>query len=237
MANLFLSLAASSLLLLGSCSNEHSQGSGSSLSVEAFAHKMKQLPDAPVIDVRTPEEFSKGHLQNATNIDWNGNDFGNGIARLDKSKPVLVYCLSGGRSAAAASKMRAEGFKEVYEMEGGMMKWRAAGMPETTDTQNKAIGMTKAQFDTLTGSKPMVLVDFYADWCTPCKKMKPYLDEIGETMAGKVTLVRINADNNPQLCKEMGIDGLPVLQLYSNHKMTWTHTGYIDKETVMKQLQ
>lgn len=81
-----------------------------------------------------------------------------------------------------------------------------------------------------------MLVDFYADWCAPCNKMKPYLDEISNDMAEKVVVVRIYADDNKQLCKELKVDALPVLQLYKNKALTWTNTGYITKEEVLKQI-
>ena len=90
----------------------------------SFDATIKSTANAVVIDVRTPEEFSKGHLQNAKNIDWNGANFDKQTESIDKTKPVFVYCLSGGRSSAAAAKMRSNGFTTVYELEGGMMKWR-----------------------------------------------------------------------------------------------------------------
>jgi thioredoxin len=194
------------------------------------------MPTATIIDVRTTDEFSKGHLANANNYDWNGNEFDKQIAPLDKSKPVFVYCLSGGRSSSAASKMRSEGFKTVYELDGGIMKWRGANLPETTDNTVTPNGMSKLQFDALLNSDKLVLIDFYADWCAPCKKMKPYLDEISKDMADRVVVIRINADDNQALCKELKIDALPVLQLYKNKTLKWTNTGFIDKAEVVKQL-
>jgi thioredoxin 1 len=237
MKRLLILSAIVALLLNSGCSNGQS-GDKTTLSVSEFAERIKQIPAVPVIDVRTPEEFAKGHLQNARNIDWNGNDFLNQISTLDKSKPVLVYCLSGMRSEAAASKMRAHGFKEVFELKGGIMKWRAAGYPETTNTVTAASsGMTKEQFDKLLSSDKLVLVDFFADWCAPCKKMKPSLDEISAEMKDKVEVIRINADDHQGLCKELKVDALPVLQLYKNKSLTWTHTGYLDKKEIVKVLE
>ena len=94
-----------------------------------FAEKLKEMPTATIIDVRTIDEFSKGHLANALNYDWNEIEFDKQISSLDKSKPVFVYCLSGGRSSSAASKMRSEGFKTVYELDGGISQWSADGLP------------------------------------------------------------------------------------------------------------
>ncbi len=225
---------------LTGCTNAQTNGENkqinTNLSATEFAEKMKQYPTAPIIDVRTPEEFAKGHLQNAVNYNWNDNSFVTNIAPLDKGKPVFVYCLSGGRSSSAANKMRADGFKEVYEMNGGIMKWRAANLPETTANGAATQGMDRKQFDALLSSDKLVLVDFYADWCAPCKKMKPYLDEILVDMADKVKVIRINADDNQALCKELNIDGLPVLHLYKNNAIVWQNVGFIDKDAVVKQL-
>ncbi len=224
-------------ILLNSCSSGQTNSTTkTNLSAIEFADKIKELPNATIIDVRTPDEFSKGHLANANNYDWNGNEFDKQIALLDQSKPVFVYCLSGGRSSSAASKMRSEGFKTVYELDGGIMKWRGANLPETTDNTVVSSGMTRQQFDALLNSDKLVLMDFYADWCAPCKKMKPYLDEISKDMANNVVVIRINVDDNQALCKELKIDALPVLQLYKNKIMTWTNIGFIDKAEVVKQL-
>lgn len=101
------------------------------LTAAEFDAKIKGDPTAPLIDVRTPDEFSQGHLPNAVNIDWNGNNFNTQIAALDKTKPVYVYCLSGARSGSAADKMRTDGFTEVYELSGGIKQWKAENRPVT----------------------------------------------------------------------------------------------------------
>jgi len=118
------------IVLAGSC---RAQTSKYSLTVVEFAEKINELPDAPVIDVRTPSEFSQGHLLKSVNIDWQGHSFIEQITMLDKSKPVLIYCRSGRRSAEAAKKMRAEGFKEVYELNTGILGWKEAGYEEQKD--------------------------------------------------------------------------------------------------------
>lgn len=226
------------LFFFTSCINGQTNGEKTNLSATEFSDKIKELPNAPLLDVRTPEEFSKGHLVNALNYNWNGDDFDKQISTLDKKQPVFVYCLSGGRSSSAASKLRRDGFEKVYELDGGIMKWRGANLPETTDEkQAKPAGMTKQQFDALLNSDKLVLIDFYADWCGPCKLMKPYLEEISKEMSDKVQVIRINADDNQALCKELKIDALPVLQIYKNKTMTWSNVGMIEKAAVVSQLK
>jgi thioredoxin len=236
MKNLFPFLFVTALLF-AACSNGQSQNTKTVLAATEFAAKIKELPSAPIIDVRSPEEFANGHVQNARNINWNGSDFDAQISKFDKSQPILVYCLSGGRSGSAASQMRSQGFKEVYEMEGGMMQWRSARLPETTDNKIVSAGMSKADFDKLLQTDKVVLIDFYAEWCAPCKKMKPSLDEISKEMADKVVIVRIDADANPALCAAMKIEALPVIQLYKNQKLAWNNLGFTEKATMVSEIE
>lgn len=227
-------------LLFSSCSNGQNSNNNQEndknvLTAQEFSEKLQKQESPQLVDVRTPDEYSKGHLKNALNYDWNGDNFESQIQNLDKSKPVYVYCLSGRRSAAAAEKMRSEGFTKVYELEGGIMSWRASNLPEVTGESGPA-GLTRSQFDSLTsGSKP-VLVDFYADWCMPCKVMKPYLDEIANENKDKMVLLRIDADNNMQLSKELKIEALPTLQFYKDNKMVWQEVGLLSKEDILKKM-
>ncbi|HUH47557.1 MAG TPA: rhodanese-like domain-containing protein [Arenibacter sp.] len=77
------------------------------------------LKDAILIDVRTPEEYAEGHLENAQNINWYATDFAEQFEGMDKGKTVYVYCKVGGRSAKAQEKLRSLGFEHVVNLEGG----------------------------------------------------------------------------------------------------------------------
>jgi thioredoxin len=224
-------------VLFTSCIN--SQSSKTNLAPSDFSKKIGETSEAFILDVRTPQEFSEGHIENAKNADWYGSSFDAQISKIDKSKPVFVYCLGGGRSSAAASHMRSEGFKEVYELDGGMMAWRSSGLSETTNTstKTKAEGMTKDQFDKLITSDKIVIVDFFAVWCAPCKKMKPHLEEISKEMTDKVMVTKINVDENPVLAKELKIEGLPTLHFYKAGKLYSTKLGYLSKEDIILQLK
>ena len=120
-------------MFLNSCTNGQNKSSKTSLSAVEFAAKIKEIPTAPMVDVRSTEEYSSGHLQGSKNINWNGDNFEGQILKLDKTKPVFVYCHSGRRSAAAANYMRSLGFKEVYELDGGISSWMQANLPTTTN--------------------------------------------------------------------------------------------------------
>lgn len=128
----FLVLHISLFLLMSfGCTSGQTQSNKNNLPPKEFSEKLNQLSGAVILDVRTPGEYADGHLINAMNVDWNGDDFDAGIKTIDKSTPVFVYCQAGGRSASAAKKMRSEGYKEVYELKGGFEEWQAAKLPET----------------------------------------------------------------------------------------------------------
>jgi rhodanese-related sulfurtransferase len=80
-----------------------------------------------LIDVRTPEEFASGHIEDAVNINIFDQNFKTNLESIDKKKPVSVYCKVGGRSAKAADIMREMGFEEVYDLKGGIRNWEKPG--------------------------------------------------------------------------------------------------------------
>jgi rhodanese-related sulfurtransferase len=86
-------------------------------------------PKVQLIDVRTPAEFAEGHLVGARNLDWSGGALETAMPGLEKGAPVLLYCASGRRSAAAREAMKAAGFSDVKDLEGGIRAWSAAGLP------------------------------------------------------------------------------------------------------------
>jgi rhodanese-related sulfurtransferase len=85
---------------------------------------MQSKPDLVVLDVRTPGEVSEGIINGATMfLDYNSSDFEQQLDALDKSKTYLVYCRSGNRSGKACHTMLDKGFKQVYNLEGGISAW------------------------------------------------------------------------------------------------------------------
>ena len=76
-----------------------------------------------LIDVRTPEEYNSGHIRSSQNINYNSTDFETKILKLDKNKPILVYCSAGVRSAKASKIFYSLGFKKIYELKGGYRSW------------------------------------------------------------------------------------------------------------------
>jgi thioredoxin 1 len=214
------------------CCNQAQINNLKELDAKTFKSVLDSTPEVQLVDVRTPEEFKKEHLHNALNININGNEFEQQISALDKDKPVFVYCLSGGRSSSAADYMRSNGFLKVYELEGGILKWTAKNLPTVSIENNSSSGITEAEYNSFLSAENLVLIDFNAKWCAPCKKMAPYLEEISIKYKGKLNLIKIDIDENPAIAKKMNIESLPVLILYKNKNQVWLKKGLSDKEEI-----
>lgn len=97
-----------------------------------------------ILDVRTPGEYASGHLQNSTNLDYNGGVFTAQLSSLDKTKLYLIHCQSGGRSGLAYNDMISAGFSKVYNMSGGYSSWNSQGFPKTSSTQKSLVRILDA---------------------------------------------------------------------------------------------
>ena len=120
-------LFLATLTFIAACSsssnNVYGQVINKKVEKAEFAKLMKKS-GVQLIDVRTSREFSNGFIAGAKNIDYNGDSFEKQIKKLDKNKPVLVYCAAGGRSENAAELLKEWGFKEVYDLIGGYNSWK-----------------------------------------------------------------------------------------------------------------
>ena len=94
--------------------------------VEKFAELVAK-GDGQILDVRTPEEWAEGTVKEAIKMNFYDANFQEQLKKLDKTKPVYVYCKSGGRSGKAADQMQKMGFTSVYNLLGGMGAWNSAG--------------------------------------------------------------------------------------------------------------
>ncbi|MBS7233739.1 thioredoxin fold domain-containing protein [Flavobacterium psychroterrae] len=220
-------------VLFISC-NDKKSNSFESIAPKEFAKKIKTTEKPQILDVRTPEEFESEHIDNARNVNWNSDDFASKAGSYDKSKPIYVYCLSGGRSKKAATKLTELGFTTVYELEGGIMNWNEEGFGKQATTE---VGISMNDFNDLLNTDKKVLVDFYAEWCGPCKQMEPYILKMQKEMTDKVVVIRIDVDKNKTMATQLKIDQLPTLVLYENKAVQWKNTGLISEKDLKKQLQ
>ena len=214
-----------------SCSAQTKTG----LTADEFEKEITTKENIQILDVRTPGEFFSGHIKNALQADWNDKkEFERRIAFVDKNKPVYVYCLAGGRSAAAADKMRKMGFANVYELTGGTNAWRAGNKPLEGKTTEKQMTMEELNA-TITGSKT-VLVDFGATWCPPCKQMEPVLKNLTANNKGKFTLLNVDGGRDQDILQAYKVTVLPVFIIFKDGKQVWRKDGIATEEELAAQL-
>jgi thioredoxin 1 len=203
---------------------------------DTFEQKLKDSPQAQLIDVRTAEEYAVGHLKNAQNINLRSADFEQKIQTLDKSKPVFVYCLAGARSKTAADLLAKNGFTQIVDMEGGLMQWTAKQKEIEKGQPNTAHQLPAGTLESLIAQEPLLLVDFYAEWCGPCQKMSPWISHLQQEFAGKARIQKVDADANQNLAQRYGVQELPTLLLYKKGQLVWKASGLQTEEQMRTQL-
>ena len=199
--------------------------------VDAF--KFKQLissEDAILLDVRTLEEYSRAHIQGSTNINIADPEFTSKINLLQKDKTILIHCLSGSRSSACANYLNQMGFKIIYTLKQGLMEWNHQGYALEKSDQviaSTSTAYTEQSFARLLTGNKLVLVDFHAVWCAPCKAMNPIIDKLAIDYKGKATIEKIDIEANKQIANVYQVQSVPGFVLFKQGIKVWSHNGKI----------
>jgi thioredoxin 1 len=85
--------------------------------------------------------------------------------------------------------------------------------------------------------KGFVLIDFWAEWCGPCRQLGPIVDEVAETMHGKVKVMKMNIDENPEIPSQLGIRSIPTLMLFKDGQQVATRVGSLPKTNLIEWLE
>jgi rhodanese-related sulfurtransferase len=212
-----------------------SQTTKTSISSEEF-EKGINTEGVQLLDVRTAAEYNSGHIKNALQADWTNKDqFKDRTSYIDKDKPVYVYCLSGGRSSAAAEWMRNNGYQQVYNLTGGINAWKKDDKPVEGSSNEKQ--MTMEEYKAAVTTDSVTLVDFGAKWCPPCVKMEPVLNELQKNKTISFKLVKIDGAVNTDIQKQLAVEALPVFIIYKNGKAVWRKQGVVTKDELIAQLK
>jgi len=123
--NLFRIFILGAIILLSSSEmiSQEIEHEANLITVEELARHLEDSSELLLLDVRTKEEYEEGHLPGARNMDFLSEDFLMQVEQLPKDQAIYIYCRSGNRSAKAADLMRKAGFRQLYDMEGGYLKW------------------------------------------------------------------------------------------------------------------
>jgi thioredoxin 1 len=93
-----------------------------------------------------------------------------------------------------------------------------------------------SSFDELVKSPTPVLIDFWAEWCGPCKRIAPTVEQLAADYAGKLTVAKMNVDENSDVPTRLGIRGIPTLMLFKGGELVDTVVGAVDKDTIKKMV-
>ena len=196
--------------------------------------------DGVILDVRTEQEYLRGHIENSTLISTSDPKFVEKVSLLQKNKPLYIYCLSGSRSRAVANYLSQNGFTNVYNLTRGLLDWNQNGLALAKGTVNQTEHTktyTANEFDALLSKNKLVLVDFYAPWCAPCKKMAPVVADIEKNFSGKALVKKLDVQANQKLQKSYNVEAIPGFVLFKNGEQVWKHIGMLEYSELANQIE
>lgn len=229
---LFMVLAISSLITTASAQSKNIRQVNS----QKFSELIKP-GNSVLLDVRTQREYRNGHIANSGQLNYYALNFRKRLLLLPKTEPIYLYCNTGWRSEKAARILVENGYKNVYNLEHGIMDWELQNLPVVVDPDAKPDTENKMEYEELArfieSGKP-VFVDFYAPWCGPCRTMMPTIDKLKTEYHGKISVVKVNVDASKKLVKEMKIRSVPYLALYKNGIPVYTKNGLTSRDELEK---
>jgi len=196
--------------------------------------------DAILLDVRTPQEYSRGHIAGSTAINIADPAFVSKINLLQKDKTILIYCLTGSRSYAAANYMSKNGFKKIVNLQQGIMDWSQRGYALEQSSQavaSNATTYTGQSFGKLLKDNKVVLVDFHAVWCAPCKEMSPVIDKVSANFKGKARVEKVDVEANKEITAAYQVQSVPGFLIFKDGKKVWSHNGTISYDELTLALK
>jgi len=195
-------------------------------------NKLIQSGTGMLLDVRTHGEFDNEHIAKSAYLNYYAFDFKKKLLLLPKDEPIYLYCTTGYRSEKAAKILVENGFTQVYNLKHGILEWNLQDLPviegEKTD-KKQADKVSINLYDETISSGTLVLIDFYAPWCGPCRKMMPLIDSLKTQYHPQMKVFKVNVDVSKKLVKQQKIIGVPLFRMYRNGKLLFEHDGMLTR--------
>jgi thioredoxin len=200
------------------------------------AHQFHELATAGkgmILDVRTKSEFDNEHIANSQYLNFYALDFKKKLLMLPKDEEIYLYCTTGYRSEKAAKYLAKNGYTKVYNLEHGILEWNLENLPVIEGEPSAKLMADKVStelFKQTVSSDSLVLIDFYATWCGPCRKMMPLIDSIRTQYHPKMKVFKVNVDVSKKLIKQEKIIGVPLFRIYRSGKLLFEKDGMLTRK-------
>ncbi len=199
-----------------------------------------QQDDVIILDVRTPKEIASGKISGASELDIYAKDFKRKLSFLQKDKTILVYCRSGGRSGKASLILESLGYEDIVNLAGGITAWKKKSFPiaipegraKATPEKSLDINVFKDQLS----KNDIVLLDFHTQWCSPCRRMAPVIDQLESENNKNLKVTRIDLDANNALANSYNVKAVPTFILIKKGQEVWRASGIVTQKTFESQL-
>jgi rhodanese-related sulfurtransferase len=195
-----------------------------------------------ILDVRTKSEFDNEHIANSQYLNFYALDFKKKLLMLPKDEEIYLYCTTGYRSEKAAKYLAKNGYTKVYNLEHGILEWNLENLPVIEGEPSAKLMADKVSpelFTQTVSSDTLILIDFYATWCGPCRKMMPLIDSIRTQYHPAMKVFKVNVDVSKKLIKQEKIIGVPLFRIYRRGELLFEKDGMmsrIELEAIINKL-
>lgn len=220
-----------SAILILSCGN----GPETKISAKELG-KMSEEPNVQILDIRTAEEFKANHIDKSINIDINAPKFDSLTSVLYNTLPVYIVSNDDKAGDKGVTRMHILGFRDVKALKGGIKSWTDAGFQLTRHEPEKVYESDTIPFLKARMGDKLVMVDFNATWCKPCKLLQPFVEKAHDERASDVIVYSIDTDQNPDLAREYNATQIPLLVFIKNGKEVHRSIGLISEEELFAMI-
>lgn len=201
----------------------------SKISVEDLADEISD-PNVQILDVRDTASFNKGFIARSTNIDLAHPKFDSLVSKFYSSLPVYIVAANEEQGATAVTRMNILGYRQAQYLEKGIGAWQSAGNSLETFKPKRIYESDTIPFTEARKGSKLVMVDFNAEWCKPCKMLEPAVKKAHDELADDVIVYSINIDEHKEYIQEYDASSIPLLVFIKNGVVLHRSLGLISEE-------